>query len=223
MTKKISVIIDFDDTLVESNTARDVLLEFVPSEYEEIANLYKSKKINFKTYQELSFEKAFSIANTEKIANSSIKNSKIRIGFKDLVLYCERNEIDIFILSSGLNMYIEPVLKEFKNNIKIIAADVIFDKNNNCIFEYQKSYDDMCSPDWGICKCKTVDSLKENNFLIYIGDGITTDLCASKKCDQIFALNPLYNGLLEKKIIVDKFVDFNQIEKYLSALQRKID
>ena len=43
MTKKISVIIDFDDTLVESNTARDVLLEFVPSEYEEIANLYKSK------------------------------------------------------------------------------------------------------------------------------------------------------------------------------------
>ena len=81
----------------------------------------------------------------------------------------------------------------------------------------------MCSADWGICKCKTVDSLKENNFLIYIGDGITTDLCASKKCDQIFALNPLYNGLLEKKIIVDKFVDFNQIEKYLSALQRKID
>ena len=76
----------------------------------------------------------------------------------------------------------------------------------------------MCSPDWGICKCKTVEQLRNNDYLIYVGDGITTDLCASVKCDEIFALNPLYNGLLEKKINVNKFESFEQLEKHISKI-----
>ena len=47
MNKPICIIIDFDDTLVESNTARDVLREYVSKEYDEIADLYKTKKVNF--------------------------------------------------------------------------------------------------------------------------------------------------------------------------------
>ncbi len=73
MTNKISLIIDFDDTIVESNTARDVLRDFVPSEYDQIAKLYRTKKINFRTYQELSFEKAFKVTDTSKIETSSKK------------------------------------------------------------------------------------------------------------------------------------------------------
>jgi len=221
MSKNISLIIDFDDTLVESNTAREVLREFIPVEYDEFAEMYRSKKVNFKNYQELSFNRALSKTNSKNIQKSSIKNSKIRKGFKNLVKYCENSGVKIYILSSGLELYIKPVLKEYASNLKIIAADINFDKKNNAIFGYNKSYDDICSPYWGICKCKTVESLSKNNFVIYVGDGITTDLCASVKCDQIFALNPLYNSLLEKKIIVNKFEDFNQLEKHINKLQRK--
>ena len=218
MTNKISLIIDFDDTIVESNTARDVLRDFVPSEYDQIAKLYRTKKINFRTYQELSFEKAFKVTDTSKIETSSKKNSIIRSGFKNLVNYCEKKEINIYVLSSGLDMYINPVLKEFEKSLNVIAAEVHFDKNKNPNFQYKKSFDDMCSPDWGICKCKTVEQLRKNSFLIYVGDGITTDLCASVKCDEIFALNPLYNSLLERKITVNKFEDFKQLEKHITNL-----
>jgi len=218
MTNKISLIIDFDDTIVESNTARDVLRDFVPSEYDQIAKLYRAKNINFRTYQELSFEKAFKVTDSSKIKSSSIKNSIIRSGFKNLVKYCEKKQINIYVLSSGLDMYISPVLKKFEKSLKIIAAEVYFDKNKNPTFEYKRSYDEMCSPDWGICKCKTVEQLRNNNYLIYVGDGITTDLCASVKCDEIFALNPLYNGLLEKKINVNKFESFEQLEKHISKI-----
>jgi 2-hydroxy-3-keto-5-methylthiopentenyl-1-phosphate phosphatase len=218
MTNKISLIIDFDDTIVESNTARDVLRDFVPSEYDQIAKLYRAKNINFRTYQELSFEKAFKVTDSSKIKSSSIKNSIIRSGFKNLVKYCEKKQINIYVLSSGLDMYISPVLKKFEKSLKIIAAEVYFDKNKNPTFEYKRSYDEMCSPDWGICKCKTVEQLRNNNYLIYVGDGITTDLCASVKCDEIFALNPLYNGLLEKKINVNKFENFEQLEKHISKI-----
>ena len=77
MTKNISLIIDFDDTLVESNTAREVLREFIPNEYDELAEMYRSKKVNFKNYQELSFKKAFKKTSPKNIEKSSIKNSKI--------------------------------------------------------------------------------------------------------------------------------------------------
>ena len=221
MTKNISLIIDFDDTLVESNTAREVLREFIPNEYDELAEMYRSKKVNFKNYQELSFKKAFKKTSPKNIEKSSIKNSKIRKGFENLVTYCENNDVKIYILSSGLELYIKPVLKKYESKLNIIAANVNFNKNNHTSFEYKSSYDDICSLDWGICKCKTVESLSNNNFIIYVGDGITTDLCASIKCDEIFALTPLYNSLLEKKIIVNKFEDFNQLEKHVNKLQRK--
>ena len=222
MTKKISLIIDFDDTLVESNTARDVLRDFVPAKYDEFAELYKAKKINFRKYQELSFEEAFKVTNSSKIKNSSLKNSQIRSGFEELVSYCKKNKINIYILSSGLDLYISPVLEQFSDYLNIIAADVYIDENNNPSFKYKKSYDEMCSPEWGICKCKTVEELRKNNFLIYVGDGITTDLCASIKCDQIFALNPLYNNLLERKITVSKFKNFKLIQNHIIKYQGNI-
>ena len=55
MTNKISLIIDFDDTIVESNTARDVLRDFVPSEYDQIAKLYRTKNCRIIKLDKLNF------------------------------------------------------------------------------------------------------------------------------------------------------------------------
>ena len=219
MNKPIRIIIDFDDTLVESNTARDVLREYVSKEYDEIAYLYKSKKVNFKNYQELSFKAALKISTIEEIKNTAKNKSKIRKGFSELVEFSVNKDIEIVVLSSGLNQYIKPVLEDHLKNIKVVAADMFFDKDNYVSFDYSKSYDFDCSKDWGICKCKTVNSFSGTNHLIYIGDGITADLCASMNCDQIFALNPLYNNLLEKKIRVNEFKDFFQIVKYIIEIK----
>ena len=219
MNKSICIIIDFDDTLVESNTARDVLREYVSKEYDEIADLYKTKKVNFKNYQELSFKAALEISTIQEIKTTAKNKSKIRKGFTEFVEFAVKEDMNIVILSSGLNQYIEPVLEKHLKNIKIVAADMLVDQYKNVSFDYSKSFDEDCSDDWGICKCKTVNFLVESNHVIYIGDGITTDLCASVICDEIFALNPLYNSLLEKKISVNKFIDFVQIMNHITNIK----
>ena len=219
MNKPICIIIDFDDTLVESNTARDVLREYVSKEYDEIADLYKTKKVNFKNYQELSFKSALEISTIQEIKTTAKNKSKIRKGFTELMEFAVKEDINIVILSSGLNQYIEPVLEKHLKNIKIVAADMSVDQYKNVSFDYSKSFDEDCSDDWGICKCKTVNFLVGRNHVIYIGDGITTDLCASVNCDEIFALNPLYNSLLEKKISVNKFIDFVQIMNHITNIK----
>ena len=59
----------------------------------------------------------------------------------------------------------------------------------------------------------------KDNFVIYVGDGVTTDLCASQKCDKIFALNPLYNRCLEENISATKFNSFKKIMEYINKLK----
>ena len=168
MNKPICIIIDFDDTLVESNTARDVLREYVSKEYDKIADLYKTKKVNFKNYQELSFKSALEISTIQEIKTTAKNKSKIRKGFTELVEFAVKEDINIVILSSGLNQYIEPVLEKHLKNIKIVAADMSVDHYKNVSFDYSKSFDEDCSDDWGICKCKTVNFLVGRNHVIYI-------------------------------------------------------
>ena len=76
--KDISLIIDFDDTLVDENAARVVLNRFSPSEYENIWNQYKYKQISFKIYQEKSFEKSLENTSFEELENYSRNNVKLR-------------------------------------------------------------------------------------------------------------------------------------------------
>ena len=93
------------------------------------------------------------------------------------------------------------------------------DKSNNLEFDYSKSFKKSCSMQWGICKCETVEKKMKDNFVIYVGDGVTTDLCASQKCDKIFALNPLYNRCLEENISATKFNSFKKIMEYINKLK----
>ena len=216
--KDISLIIDFDDTLVEENAARVVLNRFSPNEYEKISNQYKYKEISFKIYQEKSFEKSLENTSFEELENYSRYNVKVREGFSDLYKYCTTNKIKITILSSGLKNYIQPVVENF-TSLEIIAADMKRDKSNNLEFDYSKSFKKSCSMQWGICKCETVEKKMKDNFVIYVGDGVTTDLCASQKCDKIFALNPLYNRCLEENISATKFNSFKKIMEYINKLK----
>ena len=55
--ENISLIIDFDDTLVDVNAAKVILENYEKGFYSEKSNLYKKKQINFREYQEKSFMK----------------------------------------------------------------------------------------------------------------------------------------------------------------------
>tara|TARA_B110000263_G_scaffold34956_1_gene26718 strand:- start:1232 stop:1912 length:681 start_codon:yes stop_codon:yes gene_type:complete len=219
--KNILLIIDFDDTLVTKNAAQLVLNNFVPDDYKEIAEKYKSKKINFRIYQEDSFKKALEKTSVLEIEEFSKNNVEIRNGFNELINYSQNKNIKIVILSSGIKSYINPVIDKYKSSLTIIAADMEKKPHKKVSFSYKDSYDIYCSDNWGICKCKTVESLKDENFIIYIGDGITTDFCASQKCDEIFAFDPLYNKCLEEKINAKKFEGFNNLLKYIKTLKGK--
>ena len=216
--ENISLIIDFDDTLVDVNAAKVILENYEKEFYSEKSNLYKKKQINFRQYQEESFIKVLEKNSIESLQLYSKNNVKIRNGFDRLIKYTCLNNINVTILSSGLKLYIEPVIKNYMSKINLIATDILTE-DNIIKFSYNDAFDKDCSPKWGICKCKIVESMKKTNYLIYVGDGVTTDFSASSKCDTIYALEPLYSKCLSENIKVQKFISFDNLIKGISKLK----
>jgi len=216
--ENISLIIDFDDTLVDVNAAKVILENYDKEFYSEKSNLYKKKQIYFREYQEKSFIKVLEKNSIESLQLYSAENVKIRNGFDRLIQYTCLKNINVTILSSGLKLYIEPVIKDYMSKINLIATDILIE-NNIIKFSYKDAFDKDCSPKWGICKCKIVESMKKTNYLIYVGDGVTTDFSASSKCDIIYALEPLYSKCLSENIKVQKFISFDNLIKGIIKLK----
>lgn len=216
--ENISLIIDFDDTLVDVNAAKVILENYDKEFYSEKSNLYKKKQIYFREYQEKSFIKVLEKNSIESLQLYSAENVKIRNGFDRLIQYTCLKNINVTILSSGLKLYIEPVIKDYMSKINLIATDILIE-NNIIKFSYKDAFDKDCSPKWGICKCKIVESMKKTNYLIYVGDGVTTDFSASSKCDTIYALEPLYSKCLSENIKVQKFISFDNLIKGIIKLK----
>ena len=216
--ENISLIIDFDDTLVDVNAAKVILENYEKEFYSEKSNLYQKKQIYFREYQEKSFIKVLEKNPIESLQLYSKENIKIRNGFDRLIKYTYLNNIKVTILSSGLKLYIEPVIEDYMSKINVIATD-IYTENNIIKFSYNDAFDKECSPKWGICKCKIVESMKKSNYLIYVGDGVTTDFSASSKCDTIYALEPLYSKCLSENIEVQKFINFDNLIKGIMKLK----
>ena len=180
--------------------------------------MYKKKQIYFREYQEKSFIKVLEKNSIESLELYSKENIKIRNGFDRLIQYTCLKNINVTILSSGLKLYIEPVIKDYMSKINLIATDILIE-NNIIKFSYKDAFDKDCSPKWGICKCKIVESMKKTNYLIYVGDGVTTDFSASSKCDTIYALEPLYSKCLSENIKVQKFISFDNLIKGIIKLK----
>ena len=178
----------------------------------------KKKQIYFREYQEKSFIKVLEKNSIESLELYSKENIKIRNGFDRLIQYTCLKNINVTILSSGLKLYIEPVIKDYMSKINLIATDILIE-NNIIKFSYKDAFDKDCSPKWGICKCKIVESMKKTNYLIYVGDGVTTDFSASSKCDTIYALEPLYSKCLSENIEVQKFINFDNLIKGIMKLK----
>ena len=198
--ENISLIIDFDDTLVDVNAAKVILENYEKEFYSEKSNLYQKKQIYFREYQEKSFIKVLEKNSIESLQLYSKENIKIRNGFDRLIKYTYLNNIKVTILSSGLKLYIEPVIEDYMSKINVIGTD-IYTENNI------------------ISKCKIVESMKKSNYLIYVGDGVTTDFSASSKCDTIYALEPLYSKCLSENVEVQKFINFDNLIKGIMKLK----
>lgn len=204
--KKFAVFCDFDGTITEKDNIISIMQNFAPSEWIQVKDQILAQEI---TNQE-GVGKMFSLLPSRlrnKIAHFTVQNASIRPGFQEFIDFLNEHDIPLFIVSGGIDFFVEPILKRFGPFAGLYCNGADFSGENIEIL-WPYSCDDYCSNGCGCCKPSVIRKLEGNRFYkIVVGDSIT-DLEAAKQADYVLARDFLEDKCRELGIRFDSFETF---------------
>lgn len=216
LTKKIIIFSDFDGTITERDVIVMIMEKFAPTEWTEIKNkvLYE-RSMTLKDGIEKLFNYIDSIKKNE-ILDFVRKKVKIRKGFKEFIDFCKIEKIQFNVLTAGLDFFVNEVLKNYLNKLKISCNNANFSLEKIKIdYKYLPKNCSTCG-NCPLCKIEIIEQYpKEQYTRILIGDSLS-DLAASKVVDIVFARSDLIKYLEQDKISYTPFNDFNEVKEKLA-------
>lgn len=206
--KNLCVVTDFDGTVTEKDTLYTFFSVYATDKWKEVEQNWVSGLISSKEclIQEFSL-----VPNLdENLIQTFLKTVTIDKYFKDFYRLMQEKNIDLYIVSDGVDYFINSVLKTFDlDYINVVANHGEFSEGKfNLSFPNNKS---VCRKDSGTCKCHVVKELRnlyEN--IIYVGDGVS-DYCVADKADFLFAKSKLLNYCIQNNIKHISYSNYNDI------------
>lgn len=208
------IFCDFDGTITEKDNIIALMREFAPPEWNSIKDAVLARKISIREGVGRMFSLIPSSRKNELIHFIS-KQAVIRDGFADFVSFARRNDIPLYIVSGGIDFFVEPILQKFGPFSGVYCNGSDFSGETIKIL-WPHACDQECSNDCGCCKPSIMRKLSDNeSFNIVIGDSVT-DLEAAKQADLVLA-----RDYLKEKCIQDKmtFKDFETFYDCIEALE----
>ena len=182
--EKICVVCDFDGTITERDTLYSFFEEYAVEEWKIVEELWVENKISSKECLIKEFELVPNLS--EKLIDKFLESMTIDKDFKKFCTELKSKNIDIYIVSDGVDYFINKVLKKFN----ISEIDIISNHGEFVNGKFTLSFPNdnkNCPKDSGTCKCKVITTLKEKyETVIYAGDGVS-DFCSADKADILYA------------------------------------
>ncbi len=216
--KQPIIFSDFDGTITERDVIITIMEKFAPPEWVEIKNkvLYE-RTITLKD----GVEKLFNLIDSSKkneIITYIEQVARVRAGFDEFLEFCKSRKIDFYVLSGGLDFFIETVLENYKDKVKILCNKGNFLSEKIKIdYSFLPKNCTLCG-DCGFCKIEVIEQYPKNRYTrVLIGDSLT-DLSPSKVSDIVFARADLIKYLEEENIPYVPFKTFYDVKKELEEL-----
>ena len=204
---------DFDGTITSNNLSVLLREHFARGNWRKIDDDYLHGKLTVEQSNKMQF--ALIKEPREKLQEFARKHIDVKPGFVELIRYCQESSTSFVIVSSGLDFYIEMVLKEIGlSDLEVHCGQTSFGKDGITV-----TYTD---PEGNIInsgfKRKYLTYLrKQGRSVIYIGDGLS-DLEAASLADYIFATEHLVKLLGHRAIPYIRFSDFHDLLHQLCLL-----
>jgi 2,3-diketo-5-methylthio-1-phosphopentane phosphatase len=213
------VFCDFDGTITEEDCIDKLLSLYADDKWENIEEDWKNGLIGSKDCLEQQIKCITDISSIQ--LNEFIKNIKIDKYFHEFISQIKENNIEFHIVSDGFSLFINDILTN--NNIFDVSSfsNYLELANNKLIATFPNS-NNNCSSQSGTCKCSVINTMNNNKFKIYIGDG-RSDICAIKHADLIFAKEGLAKYCMENSIKYVEYDNFKDILVNLSTKEREYD
>ncbi len=218
--KKIIIFCDFDGTITENDNIINIMKYFNPPGWEPIKNDILARRISVRE----GVGRLFGLLPTshrEEIANFTINNARIRLGFNEFIHYCQDQKIRLLITSGGIDFFVFPILSSFplpKQDIYCNASD-FSGKHIRILWPF--ACDEQCNNDCGMCKPSILRSFSPDSFFkIAIGDSIT-DLEVAKMADLVIARDFLLQKCKEQALPYKEFNSFFDVIDILNQITNK--
>ena len=213
--KENLLLVDFDGTINLSDLALHVVKEFGSDKWKYYEDLFNQRKLSL----EDTVIAQYSLIKTppDEICKYIDDKIEIRNNFIDFVNYCIKSEIQIKVVSGGIDFVIKYVLEKlgFHNHIEIFSINTEYQKGS--LNPIRPSLHHTDSIDF---KHDLVRYFKAINYnVIYIGDG-SSDYGAVMEADEIFCVSDsiLSKYCKEQDLEFTEFTDFKEIVDSLKTV-----
>ena len=198
---------DFDDTITIGNVSTAIRTALLTdNKWRQIEEKYLLGEYSV---EESNREQFSMMKTTEKdIEDFVLQNVVIREGFENFVKFCEKTNIKFVIVSSGLDLYIKPLVKKLSlGRIDIYSAKSLITPSGINI-EYTGPHG---NPILNGFKDSFVTHFKSSgNTVVYIGDD-RSDINPANHADFIIARSTLAEYMEDNSISYHQFNTFNDV------------
>jgi 2,3-diketo-5-methylthio-1-phosphopentane phosphatase len=212
--KKIALISDFDGTITKEDFFNMAVDKLLSPEALKPWHDYVSGKI---THIDALTGIFSQIRLSQDELDKFIDTIHIDKHFYDVMDFCAKHKIPVYICSAGTKYYIEKKIggEIKKYGIKLVSNDAVYSPEKGLRLISPDKNDPFYDENTGISKEALVEKLnKEGYFTVYAGDG-RPDLLPSKKAKTVFAKSILLDMCRKENIKTEKFENFKDILTYL--------
>jgi 2,3-diketo-5-methylthio-1-phosphopentane phosphatase len=215
---KAALFIDFDGTISPVDISNTFFSRFAGRDATVAVDQWKHGLISSTECLEREL-KAFT-GDLESL-RAYARSQPIDEGFFALLEACRKAGVEIFVVSDGLDYYIEPFLKAHgadvqyrSNKLEVIGGQRLLS------FPYYREACGACAN----CKSSHVErEAQSGKFIIYVGDGLS-DKCPVTKADVVFAKGELEAYCRAENISHFGFRTLCEVADYIrSSLADRLD
>ncbi|MFC0558264.1 2-hydroxy-3-keto-5-methylthiopentenyl-1-phosphate phosphatase [Halalkalibacter alkalisediminis] len=208
--KRPVIFCDFDGTITDNDNIVAIMNKFAPPEWEAIKDDILAQRISIKQGVG-QFFRLLPSALKQEMTEFILNDAKIRDGFETFVDYTKNHDIDLIIVSGGMDFFVHPLLKKYE--LPVYCNQAKFDEETIRV-EWLHACDSECINECGCCKPSILRKIGEDRFKIVIGDSIT-DLQAAKQANFVIARDFLLEKCRELEIPHAPFHTFHEVIQIL--------
>ncbi|MFH1687482.1 MAG: MtnX-like HAD-IB family phosphatase [bacterium] len=212
-SKPTAVFCDFDGTITRRDVGYNLFKHFSAGRSDEIVPLWKNGLLT--TRECLLQEAAMCRVETSEVAGY-LDEFQLNAGFEEFASRCRRHNIDLTIVSDGLDFYINRILGRYQLDYLPLIA------NHGCIvgdaIKIEFPHDNTSCRRCGSCKGERIREYRQQQdhevLVVFVGDGLS-DVCAAAEADVVLAKKDLERHCRMNNIDFTPYDDFHDVTRYL--------
>ena len=209
---------DFDDTISVGNVSIAIREAFGPGEWRRMDEEYHAGKYSVEESNIRQF--ALVPATAKDIEDFVFSEVVVRDGFADFVEYCRSEGVRLVVVSSGLDLYIDPTLRRIGLDHLEVHSGQARVNGTGIRVEYADPSGSVIVR--GFKESFLRDFKRSGNTVAYIGDGLS-DIVPAGEADFVIARSTLRGHLKAEGIPFYSFETFNDVRGHVEGIRQLIE